>query len=49
MAQGLDSTGINSLTRLVAQSARVLYYKADLNWGAGVSFSIADTMLYLHN
>ena len=28
MAQGLDSTGTNNLTRLVAQCAHVLYHKA---------------------
>ena len=52
MAQGLNSTGTNNLTRLVAQCTRVLYHKVqlrDLNWGAGTPFSIADTMLSLHN
>ena len=52
MAQGLDSTGTNNLTRLVAQCAHVLYHKAqlrDLNWSTSTSFSIPDTMLSLHN
>ena len=52
MAQGLDSTGTNDLTCLVAQCAHVLYHKAqlrDLNWGTSASFSIADTTLSLHN
>ena len=30
MAQGLDSTGSNNLTRVVAQCTRVLYHKAQL-------------------
>ena len=50
MAQGLDSTGTNYLTRLVAQCTHVLYHKAQLrnlhlNWGIGAPFLIADTML----
>ena len=54
MVQGLDSTGTNNVTRLVAHWACVLYHKAqlrDLNWGAGASasFLIANMMLSLHN
>ena len=50
MAQGLDSTGTNDLTRLVAQCACVLYHKAqfrNLNWGASTTFLLANTMLSL--
>ena len=46
LAQGLDSTGTNNVTRLIAQYTRVLYHKVqlrDLNWGAGAPFLIADT------
>ena len=52
MAHGLDSTGTNNLTRLVAQCTHVLFHKAqlrDLNWSAGAPFSIVDTTLSLHS
>ena len=51
MAQGLDSTGTNNLTRLVAQCACVLYklQLRELNWGTSASFPIGDMMLSLHN
>ena len=51
-AQGLDSTGINNLTHLVAQCTRVLCHKAqlrDLNWGTNTPFLIAYTTFSLHN
>ena len=49
MAQGLDSTGINNLTCLVAQCVRVFYHKTqlrDLNEGL-VHHSQLQTQRYL--